>query len=250
MDITLPNLLLIAVTGFAASFYGAITGGGGLLTFPILIFLGISPQTAIACNRMGTLGFFIASLYKYQKGKVIKKKLAWNLVGIGMIGAFIGSVLVLQVDEALLQKVVAVFMLLVLALMIFKKDVGLAEVKDKTKWQKIIGYVAVFFLAIYGGFFGGGGGIVARYILVLAFGLTFLQAAGTSKLSALMSAIVSFVVFAYSGTINYVIGFALLVGYTLGGYFGASYALKKGNEVVRKILMVVVFVFAVKLLFF
>lgn len=69
MDII--TIFVVFFLGIAVSFIGVIVGGGGLISIPILIFLGLPPQIAIATNKFGSLGLSLSGLYKYWKAKKI-----------------------------------------------------------------------------------------------------------------------------------------------------------------------------------
>ena len=106
----------------------------------------------------------------------------------------------------------------------------------------------MFFLAgIQGGMIGGQG-TLSNYILIFVFGKTFLEAAGTRKIASLAAIIVALTIFLYHHLVNFEFGIVLLLGRSLGAFMGAAYGIKKGDEWVRKIFIIVVIIMATKLM--
>ena len=94
------------------------------------------------------------------------------------------------------------------------------------------------------------GGMFSIMTFTSLRGLTLLHAIGTSIAGSFALGIFSFIVFIFSGFINYKLGMILLVGNLLGGFVGSKIAIKKGNLWVRKILLGVIAASVIKLIFF
>lgn len=82
MDII--NLLMIFAVGVIAGSFGALTGGGGLITIPALIFLGLPPHSAIGTNRLGVTGIHIAGWYKFNQKRMANFAFGF-MIGIGRV---------------------------------------------------------------------------------------------------------------------------------------------------------------------
>ncbi len=241
------SFVLAILAGSFAGFIGSSVGGGGLISIPALIFLGLPPVTAIATSKLGAVGMGISSCYKYNKEKKVNWKLVPPLFFIYLIGAFIGSSFVLTIDESILTKAVGVILLLVLLLIIFKPEIGVKKQKPK---HKKIGYLLLALIGFWAGFFGGGYGIMAGYVLTIFFGLSFIEMTGTDLMASWGIMLSSLAVFAFNGVIDYGLGIAIGIGFFLGGYAGSAFAIKKGNAWVRLLFIVFVVISAIKLLFF
>jgi len=99
-------------------------------------------------------------------------------------------------------------------------------------------------------FLGPGGGIFSMALVMFFFGLTSLEANATRKLPWIMTVIISNLVFAFAGLIDYIPGFVVLTGMLLGGHLGAVKAVEKGDRFVKIALMLVATGLAIKLLLF
>jgi hypothetical protein len=243
------TLFLTFLIGFGSSFIGAISGGGGLISIPFLVFLGLPPQIAIATNKMGSIGLSIGSLARFWKSKHIKWKYVPVLTALGLAGGILGSYLLISLNEKILGTIMGIIILAILGIMLTKRTFGEVH-KERPVLLKILGCIVYFFVMIYGGFFGGGGGILIFYTLIFFLGFTLLEANATDIIPWLSMSIVSFIIFAIHGLIDYRLGITLMIGMILGGYAGAHTAIKKGNRWVKMVFIFIVIASAVKLIFF
>lgn len=245
----LIKLLTIFLTGIVAGSFATLVGGGLLFTIPALIFLGLPPQSAIGTGKLGSLGVNTAGWYKFHQKALINYRIGL-VVGIPIIaGTVLGANLVLQIDELLLKRIIAVITLLVLVFLIFQPKMGVEKVnRPIQKHEYFIGAVVGFFLGTYSGFYGAGSAIFSGYLLILLFGQTFLESAATRKIPHVFAAIMSTAVFALHGVIIYPLGIALFFGTFIGSYIGAHYSDRIGNVWIRRLFFVVVLILAMKLI--
>ncbi|MBT3538897.1 sulfite exporter TauE/SafE family protein [Candidatus Parcubacteria bacterium] len=241
------DIVLVFFVGVLTSFYGAMVGGGGLVTIPFLIFMGLPPQVAIATNKLGSIGQLGSAFVKYARSGKVQWKLIAPFLVIAVFTGVVGARILLSINEALLSRIIAVVLLGILILVITKKKIGL-EHREVGKVRKSIGYVCYTLSMTWGSFFGGGFGVFVSYTLIYLFGLTMNESAATSKFPSFIMGIVASVVYALSGVIHYPYAISIFCGMILGGYFGAGFALKKGDGVVKSVFVVVVVASAIKLL--
>lgn len=240
------NFTLTFFVGGIAAVIGAMVGGGGLISIPLLIFLGLPPQVAIATNKFGSAGLTIGAVIKFWKSGHILWSYILPLTLVSGIAAFIGSHILLAVNKEFLQSMVGVVLLVILPFVIFKKKTGM-EHQSVSTLRRGIGYVLYFFVEIYGAFFGAGAATFKYYVLMTCFGTTIIEASAVSKIPSFTMTMVSLVIFAYSGILDYRYGAALFLGMLVGGWIGAHIAIKKGNAWVKVFFGIIVLVSAVKL---
>lgn len=241
------TLLLISIIGIATGFFDSVIGAGGLISVPSLMFLGLPPQTAIATDRFGTLGQTATALVKYWKAKKIVWKYVPVLAAISFVGSLIGANILLNIDLKLLEKFIGVLMLVLLPVILLKRDIGIRQTK-KSNAMIAIGLLAYFLIMIYGGLFGQGTGPILVYALTFFLGFTMIEVIATGVIPWLVLSISSVAIFALNGIINYEVGAVLLVSMAIGGYIGAHVALKKGDLWVKRLFALFVIIFAAKLL--
>ncbi len=242
--------IIIFIIGFISSFVGTVAGGGGgLISMPFLIFIGLPPNVAIATNRFGNTGMGLSAVYCFFKDKKIVFKYVWPLVVVSIAGSVIGANILLKIDQTMLGKIMGVVLLLLLPMIIIKNDVGLKK-KSVTVFSAAMAFGGYFLLAIYDGFLGAGAGLISLFMLASLLGMTYIEANATDKIPWFLNTIISTTIFAVYGLINYLFGIFLLAGMILGGYVGATAAIKKGNHFVKLVFGLVIVASAVKLLFF
>lgn len=241
------TIILLFLIGFIANFIGSMIGGGGLISIPSLIFIGLPPQIAIATDRFSSIGQS-TSIFKYHKANKINYKLILPLSIITIIGTIIGSIILINFDKSFLTKIIGIIILLLLPLVLMNKS-GIINKKSSYK-QNLIGYVLYFFIVIYGAFIGAGTGILTTIVLIFFFGLTYLESNGNFSILWLIISLFSTIIFAFQGFIRYDYGLVLLAGSLIGGYAGAHTAIIKGNKFIRILFIVLILISSIKLIFF
>ena len=227
---------------------GTLVGGGGLLAVPILILLGLPPHAAIATNRLGSTGVFAAGWYKFHNKGLVDYELA-SKTGIPFVlGSIIGSRIMLEVDESVLRKAVAVITLVLLAAVMARSDMGLVKRLSKNRMRSVAGMFFCMLTGVYAGFYGPGFAMFLSYILILVFGQTFIESAATWKIPALLHALLTSVLFACYDLISYSAAAALFAGTFAGSYAGAHYSDRIGNVWYKRIFFTVVMIMSLKLI--
>jgi uncharacterized membrane protein YfcA len=243
-------LIVAFCAGLVGSFYGAAVGGGALLTVPALMFVGLSPVQAIATSRLGSLGISMSGLVAFGKSGQVDWTLGWKMTFLQGAGVLLGAWSLLQLPGWWVKKSIAVIILVILGLLAAFPSAGLHTIPiDPKSMRYRSGYILTVLLGVLTGFFQGGGGTLAAYIMILCFGQTFLQSAGTRKLPFLFGNGLALAVFIPSGNVLWGIGLALGAGTLLGGYLGSLFAIKKGNKWVRVVFFLVVGLAALRMLF-
>ena len=245
-SLEIGKLISIFGVGVFASFIGAMAGSGGLITIPFLIYIGIPPHIAIATNKCAAIGLKIGATAKFRRTDFIKQNYLLPFLIISVFAALAGAQLLLVIDKEVLSRIVIILLLLVLPLLFLKRDLGLVD-QAHSRLRQYAGYAFYFFAQVFSAFFGGGAGTMVIYILMFFFGFTIIQASATAMIPSLVSNGIAFVIFAYSGYIDYEAGIALFFGTLLGGWLGAMVAVRKGNRWVKTVFVGVVIVLIVKI---
>ena len=166
-------------------------------------------------------------------------------------GSLIGASFILAIEKDILKKVIAILIILIAGSFFLKKDLGILDKKEKISKLKYFGGTGlVFILGIYGGFFSGGYITFLSYVLILIFGLNFLQAAFVTKILNIFSSLVACAIFYFHDLIDFSIGIPLALSMALGAFLGTKLALAKGNLWIRNLFIVVVMMLAISILIF
>ncbi len=249
MEALSPEILfLLFLVGIASGFVDSIAGGGGLISVPALLAIGMPPVNALATNKAQAMfGSFTATLTYARKGHVSLSdmKLA---IAFTFIGAAVGTILVQMLDANIMMAVIP-FMLIAAALYFaFGPRVGGVDRKhliEQTPFYAIFGITIGF----YDGFFGPGTGSFWALAFVAVLGFNMLKATAHTKVVNFTSNFTSFLFFAAAGYVLWVPAAVMALGQLLGSRIGANTAIKHGANVIRPLLVVVSLVITTKLIY-
>ena len=239
----------VFLIGALAAAIGATVGGGGVLSVPFLMFVGLPPHVAIATNRFGSVGVSVGALAKFAREQKIVWKYVVPLSLIAVMGGYIGARILLTVDEKLLSRLIGFILLALLPILFLRRELGVSRT-HVTRLKEILGYAIYFLISLWGGFFAAGSGIFNRYAWTHFFGMTMTEVAATGKIPWLLTSLVVLVTFIRAGVVHYPYGITLFAGMLAGGYAGAHIAVKKGDFWVKRAFAVFVVVSAIQLIFF
>ncbi len=242
------QLLGVFFVGLAASFLSGIAGGGaGLITIPLLIFLGIDPKITAATTTFGGLGLGIGALFRFRKEKNLRKQYSKPFTLISIFAGLCGPFILFFLESSWVKIVVGSIILLIVPLFLLKKKIG-TEQKETSQRKKIIGYLLYALLLTLQVAFGSGIGIAIIFVLVAFFGLTLIETSATLRLPQLVSSFISLFLYGYQGLLDYRYGIVLMLAMILGGYLGSHVAIKAGNAVIRWVFAAMAAILAVILL--
>jgi uncharacterized membrane protein YfcA len=246
----MKELILFAVVNLiAATLSGAAGGGGGLVSLPLLVQLGLSPATAIATGKFAGLGLSAGSSLRFFREKLADRRLLIVFSVFAVIASLLGSLLLLAVKdyERQLEVVMGLVILFVGIPLLYFKHMGV-ERHDRSQGMRSLGFVLLFIGIVFQAALGGGIGSLQLIVLMGCFGMTALTASATRRMMQLLVAVTSLVVFILSGIVDYRFGLVGLGTSLVGGYLGAHIAIKKGNKFVINLFALTSAILALQLL--
>jgi hypothetical protein len=226
----LIELIFLFGAGFFGGVLNSVAGGGSFITFPALLFVGISPISANATNTFASCAGYLSGTYAFRDDLYKYKNDLPQLILISLIGGILGAWLLLQTPESLFHKAIPWLLLFATVLFIFGGNINslLKKLASHHHQAYILGHLLLLSMllgvCIYGGFFNAGLGIITLSYLALA-GHTDINAMNGMKL--LISAAVSLIA---------------IVGTLVGGYLAAHISKQLSQQYVR-----VFVIFAVEL---
>jgi len=243
------QLLLICPLIFISGFIDSIAGGGGLISLPTYNIAGFSPHFALGTNKFVSCIGTVFSTMRFVKNKNYNLTSAIPSILFALIGAVIGAKIAVYLDVVVLRYIL-IFGIPVIAVIVYrKKNLEKRTPKNLSK-IKIILYSSVigFVIGGYDGFFGPGTGTFLILIYSSVLGFDLLTSMGNAKLVNLASNIASLVVFIVEGKIIFMIGIPAAFCAIAGHYIGSGFAIKKGQTIVRPMLLVVLALLLAKLI--
>ena len=225
--------------GFLAAFIDAVVGGGGLISIPTLLAVGLPPSIALGTNKLASVFGSMTSAFRFIRSGKVDLKLVGRLFVPVFILAMLGASLATFLPAQLLKPIVIVILTLVLFYTILKKDWGdVRKVQSFTVRKAILITVLLSLIGFYDGFLGGGTGSFMMFILLL-FGFDFLGAAGNAKVLNFASNLGALILFMILGEVNYLYGLIMAASMIAGSYVGAMFAIKQGVGYVKVLFIVV-----------
>ncbi|MEH0021522.1 MAG: TSUP family transporter [Desulfobacter sp.] len=248
MELSLLTFVLLFFTGLLAGFVDSIAGGGGLISLPVLLSVGLPPQVALGTNKLqGSFGTLSATINFIRKGKASLKE---NLSGISFTfaGAVFGAWAIQQIQAGFIRHIIPFMLLFVFIYTLAARDLG--KVQGRAKMGKHL-FFMIFGLGLgfYDGFFGPGTGAFWTGALLILLGMDMTRATGTTRIMNFTSNIVALAVFIIGGNVMYSAGLVMALGQIIGARTGSGMAIQRGASFIRPIFLAMVFLTIVRLIY-
>jgi len=242
------HLPLLFVTGLVAGFVDSIAGGGGLITLPVLLNLGMDPKVALGTNKLqAVFGSGSATVHFARAGTVALRECRRGFIAT-FIGAALGALLVQRLPRDFLAHAIQVLLILVAVYVLLKPNLGAADAPPRLArgWFDV-GFGLV--LGFYDGFFGPGVGTFWAMAFVLGLGFNLTKATGFTKVMNFASNLSSLLFFLLGRNVLFVPGLTMGLGQLLGARIGSRLVVAKGAKFIRPIFIAMVLAITAKLLY-
>ena len=239
--------LIVCPLVFLGGFVDAVAGGGGLISLPAYMIVGLNPIDAIGTNKFSaSCGTFVATM-RYSRCGFIQWRGLLPVVMAALVGSWLGARLALLVENEIF-KVVMLVILPITAVFVLNKS-ALSKYRAPFAVRKTIVVMAILalFMGAYDGFYGPGTGTFLMLMLVCIARLRLERAVGTTKVINLSTNIASLSVFLAHGKVMFPLALVAAIFGVAGNYIGAKYFAKKGAGFVKPLIVVVLSIFFVKL---
>ncbi|PCJ94959.1 MAG: integrase [Flavobacteriaceae bacterium] len=245
------HYILLIVVGFVVGFINTIAGGASVISLPILIFLGLPPNVANGTNRIAILVQTAMATAGFKSKGV--STFPFNIyLGISaLFGAIIGAKIAVDIDGDLFNKILAIIMVGIIFVISFMPKIKAEELIERTTGKHLwLGILIFFVLGIYGGFINIGIGFMIILILHFLNHMSLVRVNATKVTVVFIYTISALVVFALNDDVNWKVGLILAIGNGSGAWVSSRVSVGKGDGYVKKVLIIMVIVMAVKLWFF
>lgn len=245
------HYVLLIVVGFAVGFINTVAGGGTLLSLPVLIFLGLPPNVANGTNRVAIVIQTAFATAGFKSKGVTTFPFNAYLGASALLGAIIGASIAVDIDGAVFNKILAVIMIAVILIIVFKPKINLKDVHERLTGKYLwLGMLAFFFFGIYGGFINAGLGFIIILFLHFFNHMSLVRANATKVAVVCIYTLSALVVFILNDKVNWSVGFVLAIGNAIGAWIASRVSVNKGDGFIKTFLLVVVGIMAIKLWFF
>jgi uncharacterized protein len=233
------DLVVLSAAGFVAGVMNAMAGGGTFVTIPALVWMGTPSLVANASSSVALFPGQLASTWAFRS----------NLAGLGAVslrsllivsvaGGFAGALLLLLTPERAFEAIIPWLLLIATLTFAFGAQAG-AALRRHMRIGPATLLGLQFVLAIYGGYFGGGVGIMmmAAWSLLQSADLRIVTPARTCLVAATNA--VAVICFMVAGIVEWSATLAMLIAAIAGGYAGARLALAMNVKLLRAVILVI-----------
>lgn len=222
---TYSTYTLLAAAAFGAGVLNAIAGGGSFLTFPALVFTGVPPIVANATSALAVSPGYLGSTlgFREELRALPARRLKLEML-LSAVGGVAGALLLLVTPSHLFNGIVP--WLLLFATVLFAAGPWIARLaashpgSEQARWRN----PALLAVAVYGGYFNGGLGILLMALYTVAGESRLNTVNALKNLNSLVLSWLSVVAFVLAGAIAWKAGLVMMVAATAGGFFGARWS--------------------------
>jgi uncharacterized membrane protein YfcA len=244
---------LLCITAFVAGVVNSIAGGGTLLTFPALIWLGLDPKVANATSTVALWPGLFGGLFGYRREMNDSSTILMRLGATSLIGGGIGAWLLIVTPSPTFARLVPFLILFATLLFMFQGPVNRwlrlpSETGDSKKAWWTVAIVVQFFSSIYGGYFGAGNGIWMLAAMGLLGMKDIHRANGIKNFLGICINSIAVVAFSISHLVSWPRSLLMAVAALLGGYVGARTARRVGRVFIRRAIVAIGFLITIVML--
>ena len=247
MDELLRLLLLFAV-GSLAGFTNVMAGGGSSITLPALIFLGLDGSVANGTNRLGILIQNFSAVLSFRQEKYSEFKLSLKLAVFALPGAIAGSIIAVNISDELFENILGYVMIGVIISMVFRKSNQKKKLGESLHHNSWFVYPAMFAVGLYGGFIQVGVGFVLMATIYHLMRVSLVHVNMHKVFIIFIYTIPVLIVFIFTSNVNWKFGLVLAAGYAAGAWWSAKVSVKKGEGLIRIVLIVIILIMSLILL--
>ncbi len=250
----MPSVLQLVAAGAAAMVAGginAVAGGGTLVSFPVLVGLGVPSVNANVTNTVALCPGYFGGAYAQRAALEDQQGRARRLLPVSAIGGLVGSVLLVATSDAVFRDLVPVLILIACALLGFQDAIKRRVFSNRSFARHEappLLMVGVFLSAVYGGYFGAGLGIMLLAVLGLLLDDQLPKLNALKTVLSFTINIVAALFFVFSGKVEWAYVAVMAPASLVGGHLGGSMVGKLDPKVLRAVVIAFGVAVAVKML--
>lgn len=236
-ELSFPLLAALTAVAGIAGFFDAIAGGGGLLTLPALLQAGFPPLLALGTNKAQSICGTGVALRRFWQSPLLDKQRARPSFFAGLAGSILGVAAVSALPSRILTPVVMA-LLLFAAVVVALRRPPQADHSRRTRnlWFTLAVAGAI---GAYDGFFGPGTGTFLILAYSTFWGDRYDEASANAKVVNFSSNLAAVTIFGLRGFVFWPVSLAMAVGQVIGGYCGAHVTIRRGQGLVRWLVIAV-----------
>lgn len=238
------EIIMVALAGVAGGLVNALAGGGTLITFPVLLAVGIPAVAANITNTVALSPGYLGATLGQARDLQGQKQRLWLLFPASVLGGLTGGILLLMSGERLFSSLVPYLILLASALLAAADPLRAWLVKrsgptTNGNTMGIWTVLPVGLAAVYGGYFGAGLSVIVLAVLGLVVDDSLTRLNALKQFIAFSVNIAAAIFFVFSGQVVWLAALVMAVGALLGGSLGGRVASRVKPQILRRIVVVI-----------
>ncbi|NKY56105.1 sulfite exporter TauE/SafE family protein [Nocardia flavorosea] len=249
------EMLAVFAAGIAAGGINAVVGSGTLITFPVLLAVGLPPVTANVSNTVGLVPGSLSGVIGYRRELSGQRARLLRYGSASLLGAAVGAVLLLNLPEDAFVAIVPVLIIAALVLVVMQPRLS-AWVRERQRDKEStsahggpILLAAIFATGIYGGYFGAAQGVLLVGLLGVFVQDELQRLNAVKNVLALLANALAAAVFIAVAEIDWRVVALIAAGSILGGQIGARVGRRLSPNVLRAVIVVVGTIAVIRLIF-
>ena len=242
---TLHTILVLFPTGIVGGLMASLVGGASVITFPVLLAIGLPPVVATASNLVAvSAGNLLAAVTDRASLPPVNRAFV-GLVAASLLGALLGAVLLLATPTRMFEVLIPLLLGFATILFAFAGRItqwlhARAQARGRPGWTMSVTSIPLLLpISVYGGYFGAGAGTLLLGVLTLATGGDYRSANVTKNLVSSLNTVAASVWFIANGAVSWPQTLAMMVGCLVGGFCGAHLARVIPQDFMRVVVVVV-----------
>lgn len=229
------DLILMFFIGLCATTLGTLAGGGGLISLPAMLILGVPVHSAIGANKVSnTVSSFSSFYYLIRKKTITLKESVW-IIPVSLTGGVTGGYIASRVPDEEMYVVVTVLLMFAFVTSFLGKQEFSGKRPLTINKRSITG---LYSIGIYDGLFGPGQGTLMLFLFSYLH-ISYIRAIGFVRLATFSSCFGAAATYIFAGDIIWPLTIALMLGSVMGAQAGVRIAEKLNPKFVKPLLRIV-----------
>jgi uncharacterized protein len=229
---------LVLVTffiGFTSSIVSGMGGGGGgFITVPYFLFIGLTPAHALATAKMGGIGTSFGAITAIRGKGLVNRRLVVPFMALTIVFSCISAYLIPRLDPAFFQKAIGILLIVLTPTLFIRKSSF--QPGERSRALIVLGFVSYAIFSFLQTLVGTGMGSILILVLMFLFGLSALEANATKRVAQSVQSAILFVLLGIQGLVMWWHGLAGLLGSLVGSHIGTHIAIRKGTGFIKVML--------------
>jgi uncharacterized membrane protein YfcA len=236
--VDVSHLALVALAAVAGGAVNAIAGGGSLITFPVLLAVGVPAVSASMTNTVAMCPGYFSGTFAQRRDLEGQGPRALRLIPLALVGSAAGAYILMHTTERAFKTLVPVLLVFAALLLALQGRLrAWLKSRNAAPHSVALAVVPIGAAAIYGAYFGAGLGVILLAVIAVVIDDTLIRANALKQVLSLAINTCAAIIFVVVGTIDWQAAAALAIGSLAGGWLGGKLASRVPEALLRGLVI-------------